>query len=100
MNQEMKPSEILALAEVYLDECGWVQGRFHNELGQVCAIGALRLAYGGQDPTRDVYFEAWAWLEDVIGKYVGKWNDAPGRTVEEVKAAFRKARDLAAKEGR
>ena len=58
-----------------------------------CAKGAMAAVswYG------ETYFAALGALEVVAGDSIVDWNDTPGRTQEEVVAAFHKAADLAEK---
>lgn len=84
----------MSAADVLAEACdliskGWIQGAGHNEdYTAFCALGALTFApgawhYGG---------EAVALLRQVIDTVsVTVWNDAPGRTQEEVILAFKSA---------
>lgn len=84
---------ILLRAIEILDERGWCQNFFEDEQGRVCTIGAVAHA------TRDIsgQFDDDKTLEIVrvvschLGCVTYIWNDHPGRTVEEVKAALREA---------
>jgi hypothetical protein len=64
-------------------EAGWSQYEFQNDRGAVCIEGAIRLpAY------RDAVYR----LQRAIGtRSLVSWNDAPGRTKEEVLAVFDRA---------
>lgn len=89
----MKTSEVLRAAKKRLVERGWCQGTFEDGEGRCCSIGAINRASPpcGQWP-------ALLSFGDVVGGSVFVWNDAPGRTLEEVLAAFDKA--IAAEEAK
>lgn len=92
----MRTSEILNKAADLIEERGWGQGsetwNNHNGAG-LCLEGGI-LAATGMKLTDDfeacpAYRAVWAHLEndDRWGAYRGSlynWNDAPGRTAEEV----------------
>lgn len=88
------PEGVLRAAARYIEEHGWTQWRLQDETGAVCAVGAVNAVLHGDprsyDPQRadldDQVFGA-LWLR--IGGSVFGFNDAPGRTVDEVLAVFR-----------
>jgi hypothetical protein len=51
----------------------------------VCLIGAINVEATGEtwDP-EDVAYDVRLWVRELIGGAPGVWNDAPGRTVDEV----------------
>src|SRR5258706_10944450 len=72
----------------YIQQHGWCQGEAYGPNGTVCALGAL-------DKTKerlDHYFDAISRLLPFIGgKTVYRWNDACGRTKDEVIKVMREA---------
>lgn len=97
----MTPSEILRQGKANIIGRGWCQG---DELaihgppdGPCCAATAMNVA-GGCDHWRQID-DAIELLKDAVGvnRRVGiaTWNDAPGRTVEEVLAAYDRAIEAA-----
>lgn len=104
-------ADVLRRAAEVLDERGWAQTDYEDIDGCVCALGALSVVvYGDPYPPDDdlrVAVEAVALgaLEAHLkigfdrpayaGEAVAKWNDAMGRTVDEVKAAFLAAAERA-----
>ena len=80
----MTPQEVLTRVPSALDAWGWHQGDYvgpNNEICLVQAICDIALTVEAADGALDR-------LEKVIGrKSVSKWQDAPNRTLEEVKAA-------------
>lgn len=75
-----------------LEKKGWAQGDYQiGADGPVCSMGALRY-------DQRVWVKTLGYVAEAMGvavEEIDDWNDQPGRTVEEVKAAFRRARDLA-----
>ena len=83
----MTTREVLLGAAEYLRKYGWIQWETGNHGGPRCALGALESV-----DIDSVYDDAeYRLLRTVGASSVVKWNDAPGRTVEEVIAAFEKA---------
>jgi hypothetical protein len=70
----------------YIEKHGWCQNTYWDEQGRVCALGAIRRANA---LTRDANDAAFKMLRFLDGSVHG-WNDAPGRTKEEVVAVLRK----------
>lgn len=71
-------------------EQGWCQHKT-RERGAVCVIGALHDGRSGVD---EPYYAAMRRLGRAVGlawSLLPLWNDAPGRTKDEVLAAFDKA---------
>lgn len=105
----MKRSDVLRLAGDLLAQPGaWTQHSFaRDDLGADimynrpeavcwCALGAIRkiaFEHGGS------VFNAFNLLSDVLDEPVTVWNDAEGRTQEEVIEAFRKAEERAKRLG-
>lgn len=69
--------DILNAAD-YIREHGWCQGTMMSLGGQVCIFGALTAVLGGR------MLSARAFLDKALGMPAHWWNDAPGRTKEEV----------------
>lgn len=81
--------DVLHRAADLLSEFGWCQGREGSlDEGEICAMGAVNEAARslGVPFRRD---DALDLALDRIAPYVPEWNDAPGRTKEEVVAALR-----------
>ena len=71
---------------------GWCQRIDEDRQGNTCALGALRKS--NRWNLRTVYPKARAKLEKTIGIGQGeipRWNDAPGRTAEEVATMMERA---------
>ena len=111
----------LTLPQVYrravevLDERGWYQGYYVDPEGcKVCVAGALAVVLGGTPTSEDADGPEVIWpagqdgkalrnywyrtvdgLAAVVPGGIGQWNDAPRRTVEEVKAALLRAAEEA-----
>lgn len=95
----MKSSEVLEKAHDFLDNNGWMQFASHSN-GSYCAIGAIVKGTGvlkdGLEPIGVVF----SYLYKVTGVHgIIEWNDAPGRTKEEVLDALMAAAKLARNEG-
>lgn len=76
-------------AAQYIRDHGWCQGRFYDG-DRVCLLGALIVSTQG----RQEYAAAAAALYQANGPVSSDahdWNDAPGRTKEEVIAALEQA---------
>ncbi len=100
-------SALLRAARGELDRRGWSQDEYETSTGEVCLLGALRAAMGGQpsedpgEPDRKQMLRAAADAliqrtgVDVVATdeypyftadLVASWNDADGRTLEQVVA--------------
>ena len=84
----MTTRETLIAARAAIVACGWAQGCYRNTRGQVCALGAIEAATGRMGAEGE---PAAAALTLAVGGRLAAWNDAPGRTVEEVLSAFDRA---------
>lgn len=97
----MTTVEILRKAKAELQRRGWRQGAFgHLGSGPMCMVGAYLAVKGDYDCDHRGYAEAPAYV--LLAKATGSapysvsgWNDATGRTVDEVYAAFDRAIALA-----
>lgn len=115
----MTTVEVLRKAKAELQRRGWYQGWFWPKgtsgialaTCPVCAAGAIRAAVNG-DPSRSILDDAASRAFDLLEEamcgsspwrarnLIGIWNDAPGRTVEEIYEAFDSAIALAEGEAR
>lgn len=67
---------------------GWLQDALHDYRGNVCALGAIECSTRSYDLRQDAEIA----LRRVIGyPFIDRWNDARGRTKDQVVEAFRKA---------
>lgn len=87
--------EVLAKALVILDRDGWCQGTATNEKGQHCMIGLVGQA--NKEMNNDVLSQG---APDVIRMVIGSrviadWNDAPVRTIDDVRAVLARAMESA-----
>lgn len=78
----------LLRAADYIEERGWCQLRYHTRAGHVCAYGAI-LSIEGDISVRRKAEVRFSRFHDVLS--MENYNDAPGRTKEEVVAALRAA---------
>lgn len=88
---ETRPQEpwrqLLSDAAAFLEKRGWIQCEVMSE-GGYCALGAVFYV----DPQRRMHFsQAAEALNRVVGGPIAPWNDAAGRTKEEVVAALYRA---------
>lgn len=79
---------VLLAAADYIEAHGWCQGRVEDDAGNVCAIGGIDKACNGywiRANTRERF-------RSYLGRgLISNWNNAPGRTKEEVVHALRSA---------
>ncbi|MFF5973683.1 hypothetical protein ACFY7C_19360 [Streptomyces sp. NPDC012769] len=99
----MTPEEILHTAIEIIERDGWYQGDLDDgddKHGAVCAVGAIERAWSGSSQAFGALYwpderrEAIDRLNSHVGSYyggIGVWNDHPGRTVEDVILALKKA---------
>lgn len=80
-------ADLLDDAADLIERRGWCQGRYQDTDGRLCSVGALAAANGD---TLASYFPAVLVLSRRVGDVVG-WNDALGRTEQEVLDTFRAA---------
>lgn len=93
------PEGVLRAAARYIEEHGWTQGTFQDETGAVCATGAVNAVLHGDPLGYDVqrvdlkirvFRELELRTEEQFGEgSIVDFNDAEGRTVDEVLAVFR-----------
>lgn len=104
----MKTSELLRKAADEIRRRGWYQGGYGSDISEegfgsckVCSLGAVNAASYNGDPWNGMLFKDTArerailLLEESAGGTLPHWNDAPGRTVEEVLDVFEKAAQAA-----
>lgn len=96
----MTPAQVLNDAATYLETHGWRQHDVGEHGSPCCVLGAIAEAAGQGDTSNMHYLAASRALHEVVGgnTSVIAWNDAPGRTVEEVTAALRSAAQTATEE--
>lgn len=93
-------AEHLELTALVIEQYGWASGKLHTHSGRRCILGAqavlYRLGYGDESTVH----AAAAHLQAVLaGRGITqpyhRWNDAPGRTREEVLYLVRQAASAA-----
>jgi len=86
----MTAEEILARAADLLETRGWCQGVLEDEHGHLCLVEALGITLTKYRALRHVVCRA---VDQEIGSgNFGAWNDAPGRTQDEVVTALRNSK--------
>jgi hypothetical protein len=80
---ELSAPQVLEAIPAHLDAHGWCQGKDHNAEGAACLRGAIN-DLTAEGSVRD-HRVADCQMDPQM--HFGAWNDAKGRTVEEVKAA-------------
>lgn len=88
-----EPHPALLIAD-YLEEHGWVQGHFEDFGGGACCIsGAGRKIFGDDVYYGNIYPRVRQLLSMGVHMSVSEWNDAEGRTYEEVITVLRGGSD-------
>lgn len=96
----METADILEKAAEVLDARGWCQGHYQDDQGQLCAVGAIRVATWGTarwDHSNAVEYLASRMAQEAMSAHLGVediavgWNDRPGRTKDEVIDTFKHA---------
>lgn len=96
----MKDSEVLECAIEMLVEEGWIQGTYYRDGEGYCSVGAVAAClYGAPcypytDLARSLLRAAGFPNPEMVNRPTG-WQDATGRTKEEVIAALQKAVEVA-----
>ena len=99
----MSAADTLARTADVLERSGWCQGSFVNEAGEMCMLGALRVACGCEpDARHGEYLRKGSGYDDAVremyrrlpgetgtGFPLSRYNDEPGRTLGEVLAMLR-----------
>ena len=81
---------MLTAAADLLEEKGWIRGTGVDDQGRHCLVAALSDA-ADSFPGGDAYWPALEAVQQrVPGGWVVRWNDAPGRTAEQVIALLRR----------
>lgn len=105
---QQKPSAILRAAARLIEERGLSLGRYEDDDGRMCAVGAIRHACCGQAtvggspmPCAEPYDSARRFMQLAIPNVHG-WSDAAARanTPHVVIDGLRRAAELAESEGR
>lgn len=101
---DLSTADVLRAAKQVLIERGWTQGKYVDDFGCVCSFGAINVAVTG-DPRQSGSYrsseeQAATEASRLVSKAVDRelldiWNDAVGRTKDDVLAAFDKAIALA-----
>ncbi len=73
----------------YIEKHDWRQGALVDIDGKVCALGAI--VFSGHYDDAEAREALKKYLSGTPWVSIAEWNDAPGRTKEEVIAAFRNA---------
>lgn len=94
----MEAHEAVRKVRELLEARGWCQGEATSPDGRHCIIGALDMVTHPAGGT-DLYWDTQAFLRKVLGGSIAVWNDAPGRTFEEVKAKLIEAEEKLKAEG-
>lgn len=89
---------LLTLAAGLIQESGWIQNEYEF-YGAYCAFGAMEALVGGHQDGYRLLGEAACRLAGKVGgrpsdadeEAITRWNDAAGRTKEEVMEAMREA---------
>lgn len=89
-------SKVLLRAADYIEEHGWCQNEMHTLDGSACLEGAIQYAISGRLMRFDeglesanLFCDALTRIDLAVDRPAFKWNDAPGRTKEEVVAKLR-----------
>jgi len=94
-------AEVFRKAAEILETDGWTQGNYHASDGH-CALGAIEVALVGKGHfiTDDELQRRWDGLGMLFARHLGlpdfhvpSWNDAEGRTQEDVIKGFLTAAD-------
>lgn len=85
---DVEVARILRDAAVYLRAHGWTQGGYGNDGGERCISGALQSVCGlslhEYESGPDTILHSALGFSDAFSADLFNWNDALGRTVEEV----------------
>jgi hypothetical protein len=89
MTDHTEVADVLDGAADLIEKVGWAQGMWRTDKGEVCITQAIADA----SPFRTCSYREVVPLRDVIGlpwdMSLVRWNDAPGRTEQEVLDALR-----------
>lgn len=97
----MKGYEVLELAAEYIEKNGWHKGasfgpRRSPDLDETaCLVGSFCKVIGTDVSQERLYGGAYKLMQSVVSNpRISQWNDAPGRTKQEVLDALQKAAKL------
>ncbi|MEU3520185.1 hypothetical protein ABZ770_33790 [Streptomyces sp. NPDC006654] len=99
--RRISTAEHLELTALVIERYGWAQGRYRSRTGRRCILGAqavlFRLGYGDDSTVQAAANR----IQDVLNSRgitqpYHQWNDAPGRTRDEVLRLIRDAARSAA----
>jgi hypothetical protein len=86
----MELAEIYSRAADYIEDHGWIQHNLEDPSGRVCLWGALRRVTGwGLDSASELSELINREMCQELADSTTRWNDAPGRSKEEVIAFLR-----------
>ena len=93
----MTTAEILRGAKEKIEKHGWIQNSYGSDEIGFCSSGAIQSFVGlPRNQCARLCHPAMIAVRNAVGEYcIPEWNDRPGRTKEEVLAAFDKAIALA-----
>lgn len=82
---------LLAAAE-YIRQHGWCQNQVETHDGRVCTVGAMgKVTIHKREMDCSAAAKRFVDFNKIEPGFIGRWNDAPGRTKEEVIAALEAA---------
>lgn len=76
--------EVLTKMKELLMEKGWCQGTLRNDQGNLCLLGTLDQVYLNNDLLTPYNRAAEAIRRQIESRSISNWNDAVGRTFNEV----------------
>lgn len=91
-----KTSTILHRAADLIEQRGWCQNSLQDFKGRMCSIGAIQMAESNAKMTTQAAVKLSNYIQKMnIDRWglVANWNDAKGRSKEEVVATIRAAAD-------
>jgi len=90
MYADTRFDKALLLADEYLNQRGWCQFSFEDNQGRVCALGSIRKVTSSP-AERLLATKRLADHLRINPHSIADWNNAAGRTKEQVQAALRAA---------
>lgn len=78
----------MTLQEFFARDDSWCQGKYKDSGGRRCLLGGLKFCYPGDKEFHEKFL---AVVQHVPDLCASRWNDAPGRTIEDVRELVRKA---------
>jgi hypothetical protein len=97
----MTLAKTFELAAAEIEKRGWCRESIEDESGAVCAWGAVKAVLGGSPrcTTSLDALNAERYWEESTGRIMVVWNDAAGRSAEQVTAKLRELSIRAKEEG-